>query len=135
MTLNTSSKSTYQPPNPGSYSAVCIGVIDVGTMTGPFGSQPKVYLQFELGELNPIGDRYVIGRLYTNSITPKAKLREHLESWRGRKFTDEELTGFDLTTILEKPCLLTVGNTRKGDRSAAFFRYFRLRPASVSFSR
>ena len=28
--------------------------------------------------------------------------------WRGRDFTEDELAGFDLTTILDKPCMLSV---------------------------
>jgi hypothetical protein len=116
MSLLTSAKSSYEPIKPGTYSAVCTAMVDVGTMTGPFGSQQKIWIQWEVDEPNANNERYVISKLYTNSISSKSKLREHLEAWRGRKFTEEELRAFDLRNILCKPCLLTVGNQSKDGR-------------------
>ena len=35
-------------------------------------------------------------------------LRKVLESWRGRAFTQEELSGFSLENVLGKPCMISV---------------------------
>ncbi|MHA1379626.1 MAG: hypothetical protein ACTSRG_14730 [Candidatus Helarchaeota archaeon] len=42
------------------------------------------------------------------SLHAKATMRKFLESWRGKKFTKEELEGFDLQKILGKPCQLQI---------------------------
>lgn len=45
---------------------------------------------------------------YTLSLNSKAKLRQHLEAWRGRKFSGEELKGFDLEKLLGANCQLQI---------------------------
>jgi len=117
MSLVTAAKSSFEPLPAGSYSAVCVSMIDVGTMTGPFGSQQKLWIEWECDELDSSGNRYRVGKFYTNSISAKSKLREHLESWRGKQFTRDELSGFSLLTILGKPCMLAVSNTTKDDKT------------------
>jgi hypothetical protein len=57
-----------------------------------------------------------ISKRYTLSLHEKARLRADLESWRGRPFTAEELTGFVVKTILGKPCLLNITHSKKEDR-------------------
>jgi hypothetical protein len=119
MSLIASAKSTYELLQPGSYPAVCVSLVDIGTMTGPFGTQQKLWLEWEVDEGNVNGQRRTIGKLYTNSISNKAKLREHLEAWRGKPFARDELDGFDMTDILGKSCLLAISNNTKGDKTYA----------------
>jgi len=38
----------------------------------------------------------------------KATLRQHLETWRGKKFTDLEAKSFDITKLLNVPCTINV---------------------------
>jgi hypothetical protein len=60
----------------------------------------KIVLLFELcnetierdGKTAPIS----INKEYTLSLGKKSVLRKHLETWRGRPFTDEELKGFEV---------------------------------------
>jgi hypothetical protein len=54
-----------------------------------------------------------IGSKFTLSLHEKAALRKILQSWRGRAFTPDELKKFDVTTILGKPCLITVTHSPK----------------------
>jgi hypothetical protein len=54
-----------------------------------------------------------IGSKFTLSLHEKASLRKILQSWRGKAFTPEELKKFDVTTILGKPCLITVTHEPK----------------------
>ena len=46
------------------------------------------------------GRRFDVARVYTLSLHERAALRKDLESWRGRKFTEMELDGFDLEKLL-----------------------------------
>jgi hypothetical protein len=52
--------------------------------------------------------RYEVSMPYTASLHEKAKLRHHLESWRGRKFTKEELDEFDLEKLIGVNCQIQV---------------------------
>lgn len=111
----------FQILDAGTHAAVCTWIVGVGPQKvewqGKEKEQEKLKLRFEVpaervewetkdGEKGegPI----VIWGTYTASLGEKAKLRAHLESWRGRKFTKDELDGFDMDNILGKPCLLTV---------------------------
>lgn len=49
-----------------------------------------------------------ISRKYTLSLGEKSNLRKDLQSWRGRVFTEQELQGFDLKSILGVNCMLQV---------------------------
>jgi hypothetical protein len=54
-----------------------------------------------------------IGAKYTLSLHEKATLRKLLQSWRGKAFTPDELKKFDVTTVVGKPCLLSVSHAPK----------------------
>lgn len=102
------------------YIGRCFKVIDVGTQTttGMFGTkeQHKVMISWELfGEDengNPIvmedGRPYSASQWYTVSLHEKSKLRADLEAWRGKKFTEEELAGFDLANVLNQYCMIQI---------------------------
>lgn len=102
----------FQHPEPGTYSAICTGVIDLGTQTSVFekkeSKRRKVMLRWELSELMEDGRPFTVSMRYTASLNEKATLRKHLEAWRGRPFTTEELAAFDLAKVLAQPCLITL---------------------------
>lgn len=54
----------------------------------------------------------VIHKEYTCSLNEKATLRRDLVSWRGREFTEVELSGFDVSQVIGAPCLLNVIQTQ-----------------------
>ena len=47
-------------------------------------------------------------RRYRLSLHEKSNLRPMLEAWRGRKFNEEELTGFDLEKLVGVNCQVQV---------------------------
>ena len=51
---------------------------------------------------------------YTLSLHENAALRRDLQSWRGRAFTETELAGFDLKTVLGVPCMITLVHSPDG---------------------
>lgn len=103
----------------GNHVARCIRLVDLGTQHGTYEGKAtvrnQVLISFELcNEAMEDGKPFTIGEFYTNSLNEKAKLRHHLEAWRGRAFTDNELAGFDLQNILGKPVMVSIVVNDKG---------------------
>lgn len=113
----------YAPIEAGTYPARCCGVIDLGLQhiewQGQRKDQEKVMLMFELPTERietEDGDkpRWLSVR-YTVSLNEKAGLRKALDAWRGKPMTAEELKGFDIGSLLNAPCMLTVVNKEGGN--------------------
>lgn len=104
----------------GTFSAVCVDVIDLGKVENKVfgGMRNMVRLVWQIDEemdeetaqrfKMPNGSRHIIKQDYTASLDEKAKIRKHLQSWRGRAFTPQELLGFDMETVVGVPCLLSI---------------------------
>ena len=109
--------------------AICYGIWDLGSQFTHFSDRPvhKVVIVWELpncrGEFERNGKMVnlprAISKIYTVSLHEKANLRKNLESWRGRKFTEEELKGFDLKKLLGVPCQIQVIHNVKDDKTYA----------------
>ena len=105
-------------PDSGTYPARCIQVIDLWTQHTEWQwqqkEQRKIRLTFELPTELEVFDPskweqpFVVSKNYTLSLSEKSKLREHLESWRGQEFTQQELEWFDIHNILGKECTIGV---------------------------
>ena len=108
----------------GNHLAVCYEVIDLGTQEttweGETKRQRKIWIGWETtSEQMEDGRPFVIGRRYTFSSHEKSTLRKDLESWRGKKFTDEEIAKFDIKSLIGCACFLNVVHSTKGDRTYA----------------
>lgn len=114
-------KNTSQPRElipTGMYQARCVKLIEIGTCTenvmGSIKQLAKVNFSWEIPSLTKVFDEakgpqpLMLSKEFTVSMGTKANLRKALESWRGKPFTDEEASGFDITVLLGKPCLLNV---------------------------
>lgn len=108
----------------GMYPATCIHVVELGThdnthpQAKPGTKKKDLLLVFETEELMPENDEgkqlpYVLSLRCTNSLGERATLRKHLESWRGKAFTDDELINFSVDKVLGKPCILNVTKEEK----------------------
>ena len=109
----------FKPIPTGLQPAVCVNVFDIGYQPGYQGGvpSPKVVILWELtcSERRDDGKRFQLTKLYTASLGEKANLRKDLETWRGKKFTDAELEGFELDNIKKVGCqLLLVESTTAG---------------------
>jgi hypothetical protein len=117
----------FQQLDPGSYIARCVSVIDLGVQDTPWGGKEKVYISFEVPservEWEKDGQKHegpaFVGSRYTNSINEKAILGQHLTSWRGKPFTDDERQGFDLFNVLGAPCMINIVHTEKNGKTYA----------------
>ena len=97
----------------GTHQAICNMIVILGqqevTWMGKTKVQPQCYIRWELptertDEVDGITAPLSVGRIYHESMHEKARLREHLEGWRGRAFTPAELNGFDLFALAGKCC-------------------------------
>ena len=95
-------QSSFTPAPEGLHSAVCVDCVNLGPVAGPYGVKNKVRIVWQLEAVDEEhGRRFDVARVYTLSLHERAALRKDLESWRGRKFTEQELsTGFDLEKLL-----------------------------------
>lgn len=108
----------------GTYIARCYRVVDLGTQVSEFQGerkeQPKVLIGWELldDEVKMKDGRpFSTQKRYTASLHEKSQLRKDLQNWRGKRFTPEELEGFDLKNVLGTYCQMQITHVQKNDRT------------------
>lgn len=116
---------------PGCHFAICNMVVDLGvqktTYKGRDKTQHQVYLRWEIPDERTTWEKdgkttegpCAIGATYTLSLSEKAKLRALLENWRGRPFSEQELQGFDITSVAGKCCQVMVQHETSGGKTYA----------------
>ena len=111
------SKKEYTAAPEGLHSAVCVDVVDLGEMETQWGAKHKIEIRWVLEVLDEdgrpqndpkTGKPFMVTQRYTASLAEKSKLRPMLEAWRGRKFSKEELEGFDVEKLVGVNCQLQV---------------------------
>lgn len=127
LIAKSSGEGNYEPIPAGVHIAICYALYDLGThYSEKFGNMAhKIILSWELPEERIKGEKdgkkfdmpRAISKEYTLSLNEKANLRKDLENWRGKKFTEEELAGFDVGKIVGAPCQINVVHTPKGDKT------------------
>ena len=100
----------FEPAPPGLHSAVCVDVVDLGVLPGPYGAKSKLKIVWQLKMRNKKGERFQVRATYTQSLYDGANLRRDLTTWRGRDFTPEELKEFDVENLLGVNCQLSVAH-------------------------
>ena len=112
LTISESGGGTFETIPKGRYKAACYRIVDVGTHNETYEGETKkrhsVFLYWELDEKMSDGKPFSIMKQYTLSLNEKSALYIHLCTWRNKKFTEDELKGFDLTNILGCTCELEV---------------------------
>tara|TARA_R100001510_G_scaffold55612_1_gene59826 strand:+ start:5743 stop:6321 length:579 start_codon:yes stop_codon:yes gene_type:complete len=116
LSMASNTKTTIEA---GLYPAVCYGLIDIGTQEneyqGKVNYQRKAILKFELlDEFSEDDKRIVLSQIYNMSLNEMSKFRKHLKGWRGRDFTDEELSNFEPKKVLGSNVILNVTINDKG---------------------
>ncbi len=124
MSKSEGGGGSFEPVPVGSHIARCVTVVDLGFQETKFGKKEQVYIGFEVpnvrvewtkDEVKHEGPA-IIGTAYTNSIHEKSNLGQHLVSWRGLPFTEKQKQGFDLFTVLDVPCMISVVHNVQGDK-------------------
>lgn len=123
MPIAKETVKTFTPVPAGSHIARAVHCISLGTQTDPRGlfmAAFKVMLAWEIPDEIIVNTQtkeekpMLISKEYTLSLSKKANLRKDLEGWRGREFTKDELQGFHVENVLDKPCMLNVIHKTSG---------------------
>jgi len=110
-----------EPCPEGRHALICVDVVPLepeeATYDGVTRFYEKVMVVFQAfpedGSRDTKGKLFQIERKFTKSLSPDGHLRPFLEKWRGRDFTDEELSNFKLTALRGAPAWGTIiHNTR-----------------------
>lgn len=107
------------------YTARCYRIIGLGTQESnnpAYKPAFKVMISWEfIGVEDPRmkegknkGKPFSMHQKYNLNLGEKATLRAHLEGWHGKRFTKEELKGFDLTNVLNTFCTIQVVHDETG---------------------
>lgn len=120
---SASSGTKYTPAPAGSHAAVCVDVVDLGTLEvtyqGKTKKQHKIEIVWQIDEERDDGKPFTVKKRYTLSLHEKAGLRKDLEAWRGRPFTETELEGFDVETVISVGAMLSVIHNVSGNNTYA----------------
>ncbi len=127
---------SFTPAPVGVHQAVCVDIEDLGKIeskflderTGKNKIQHKVKVYWQIEELRDDGKRFVLSKRYTLSLHEKAALRHDLEAWRGRAFTEDELQGFDVESVLGANCLLNVQHRLSDDKTRTYANVVSIMP-------
>ena len=115
MSLIAKSSGEKIPPiGEGTYQAICTVIIDLGLQRSEKFEKtyPKIMIMWSFPtETITVKEEElprVISKEYTNSLGEKSNLTRDLQAWRGKNFTQEELSGFNLINVLNIPCLMQI---------------------------
>lgn len=114
MMAKDSGNVSFEKLENGVYTAVSSMIVDLGLQTSEKfdKTQRKMMIIWNiLGEEVEIEGKKLprtMSKEYSFSLGEKSNLRKDLQAWRGKAFTDEELQGFNLLNILNKPCQLQI---------------------------
>lgn len=98
------------------------------TIKGETKKLRKISISWELpNEKMADGRPFSVQNRYTFSAAENANLRKALESWRGKKFTNEEIAGFDVSKMLGKACVLTL-ETKESEGGKTFTNILSISP-------
>lgn len=118
ITAKSTTSIVSEPIPAGTYLARCYSMVHLGTHDDEYQGRPrksnKVRITWELPTelkvFNPEkGEQpMVVSKEFTLSMSEKSNLRAFLTSWRGKPFTAEEASCFDITKLLGVPCQLSI---------------------------
>jgi hypothetical protein len=106
-----SSGGDFTPAPEGLWPAVCVDVVDKGMVeSSKYKPRHMVQLRWVLDAEPKLesGQPHMAVRSFGLSLGEKSALRPFLEAWRGKKFTTEELEGFDLEKLIGANCQVQI---------------------------
>jgi hypothetical protein len=102
----------FKPAPEGLHQAVCCDVwepfdVEDHFNAGQLVTQTRIVWQIDVQD-EEHQRPFEVSQIYRLSLHEKSKLCQHLEAWRGRKFTSDEKKGFDLENLIGVNCQLQV---------------------------
>lgn len=112
-------ESNFVPAPEGTHQAVCVDVWPVWRAVSEYNGVRKQYeatrIVWLLSELQDDGRPFMVSKMYRNSLHEHAAMRKDLEVWRGKVFTEKELSGFVVDDLIGANCLLTIVHKVSGE--------------------
>lgn len=123
MKLGSRAKPAIPPVEPGTYFAVCIGAVDLGEQETTYNNKTRYTNQLqiifelpsELIEIDGEEQPRQLSRRFAVSLSTRSNLRKFIETWYGKKFTDDAIREFDTRELLGKPAMLSVVLSEDGN--------------------
>ena len=110
-------RASYPLITSGQHSAICNGVVDLGTQTRMFHGKPsigrKLMMFFNvLDQIDPkSGKALGIAHMRSATMGPRALLRRDVESWLGSFADQGAANDFDLRRLVGRQCQLVIKHT------------------------
>lgn len=109
-------KPSIPPVSPGTYVGICVHAIDIGEQLVTFKDKKnysnQIMYVFELVgefiEVDGVQQPRTLSRTFTFSKSEKSGLRKFVESWQGKKFSNEEFGEFDTNDVVGKEAMINV---------------------------
>lgn len=105
----------FSPAPAGTHQGVCCDVVDLGVQelnfNGQISHKHQIRIMWQINEQMEDGRPFIVSKKYNLSLHEKATLRKDLKAWRGRDFTEKELQGFDVETLIGANCMLAVSHS------------------------
>lgn len=120
MPIVAKNESTFTPAPEGQWRAVCCDVVDLGMVktewNGVTKNQHKIRVVFQIEEINPENNKpFLIQRRFTLSMHEKAALRQFLESWRGKAYTEDQAKdGIDVELMVGQNAVIQIAHAQRG---------------------
>ena len=120
IVVKASQGSERQLPPADNHVARCVKLVHIGSIYDEKYDKLRDQVMItwelpnELAKFKDTEEPFVVSKTYTMSLSEKATLRKDLENWRGQKFTEKELEGFDITKLLTQPCMVQVVHSDDG---------------------
>lgn len=105
--------STFEPHPEGQFRAVCVDVVERHGVETAFGPKNKVRLVWQTEATREDGKPFLASASFNASLHEQSRLRPFLEGWRGKKFTRDELKGFDLEKLIGVQAVIQIVHTEK----------------------
>lgn len=93
----------FTPAPEGLWLGVCVDVVDKGIVESQqYKPRHMLQIRWVIAAEPPLpdGKPHMVVRSFGATLGEKSALRPFLEAWRGKKFTDEELSGFDIENLI-----------------------------------
>lgn len=93
----------------GTYGSWIYSIVEIGTCKYQFKGEEIIARKLLMTFSYMLdGQQYFLRKEYTISLHEKSNLRKDIQTIRGKKFTEEELSKFDIDILVGKPLMITI---------------------------
>lgn len=117
MSIIVTEGTSFTPHPEGQFRAVCVDVVERHNVATAWGPKNKVRIAWQTEELRDDGKPCLASASFNANLSENGRLRPFLEAWRGRKFTAQELRGFDLENLIGVQAVIQITHTERDGKT------------------